>query len=166
MTKNIYQRFADRIAAEPGYVTRATTSPAELSEWRWIDGEWTWEMRIHSTATTSARLARGTYRLEMKGFSVWMHRAGEEAMPYLTYDAFQRRWVLSMIDRLSYGIITGRGWQENIATFEGVMTFMGVELEMRQTWHRHGDNEIRIINEERLDGDWRVIDEIICLRAI
>ena len=61
----------------------------------------------------------------------------------------RRLWVLTLVDKLSYGLMKSAGWRDG-AVFEGTMTFMGVEQSLRQTWRREGD-ELHLTNEEMLE---------------
>ena len=166
MPKNVYQRFADRIAADPGYPLRAATPPPQIADFAWLAGDWTWEMQIHATPTTPARVAKGVFTFVPDGSSIWMHSGSSKPIPYLTYDAFQGRWVLTLVDKLSHGGISGPGWQDGTAVFEGMMTFMGVEMHLRQTWRRISEGELRNVNEELLEGQWIPVDEIIIKRVV
>jgi len=47
-----------------------------------------------------------------------------------------------------------------------MMTFMGVEMHLRQTWRRIGEDEWRNVNEELLEGQWTPVDEIIIKRVV
>ncbi|MBZ5617696.1 MAG: hypothetical protein LAQ69_03005 [Acidobacteriia bacterium] len=60
----------------------------------------------------------------------------------------------------AYGILRSPGWTENRIVFEGHMTMIGVECEMRQTWTKVSNDEFGFVNEEKLgDGSWGYVDE-------
>lgn len=45
------------------------------------------------------------------------------------------------------------------------MTFMGVEMRLRQIWADRDTPEIRFFNEELLEDQWTPVDNIICRRV-
>jgi hypothetical protein len=60
----------------------------------------------------------------------------------------------------AYGILRSPGWIENHIVFEGHVTMIGVECQMRQTWTKSSDDEFQFVNEERLaDGSWGYVDK-------
>jgi len=164
MAKNVYERFADRIAATPGYVALAAAPPPDFPDFAWLEGDWAWTMHIHATPATAARTATGEFTHLCKGPSVWIRTANMDPLPYFTYDPFNRQWVLSMTNRTSYGIMTSPGWRDGIIVFEGDMTFMGVPMRLRQSIQRKSNDETLSVNEEWLDGAWVQVDHIVTRR--
>jgi hypothetical protein len=166
MSKNVYERFADRIASTPGYVALAAAPPPDFPDFAWLAGDWSWEMHIHSTPTTPERVATGEFTYLCKGASVWIRTANMDPLPYFTYDPFNKLWVLSMTNRTSYGIMTSPGWRDGVITFEGDMTFMGVSMHLRQAIHKKSNDEMLSVNEERLEGSWVQVDHIVTRRRV
>lgn len=159
MRKNVYQRFAERVAADANYAARAAKAGPDHDVFAWLAGEWTWELRILATGTTPARTASGTILFAPAGYGISASRPSKQAVPYLIHDPFTNMWVCAMAEPTAYGILMGSGWKNERAVFVGEMTFMGVPMKLRQTWTREGTDTVRLHNEEMIDGEWTAVDE-------
>jgi hypothetical protein len=139
---------------------------AKMEEFKWLVGEWSAENRVPPTPTTPAytdtylytyRLCEGDTRISITG-------PGGNPRPYLTFDPFSRRWMMTFVDGL-YGVLQSGGWQDDLVVFAGRLTMLGVDCELRQTMTRRGSDEFHILNEEKLSDDrWQVVDEFYCRR--
>ena len=107
---------------------------AKMEEFKWLVGEWSAENRV-ATPTTPAytdtylytyQLCEGDTRISITG-------PGGNPRPYLTFDPFSRRWMMTFVDGL-YGVLqSGGGWQDNFVVFAGRLTMLGIDCELRQT---------------------------------
>ena len=106
---------------------------AKVEEFKWLVGEWSAENRV-ATPTTPAytdtylytyQLCEGDTRISITG-------PGGNPRPYLTFDPFSSRWMMTFVDGL-YGVLQSGGWQDNSVVFAGPLTMLGVDCELRQT---------------------------------
>ncbi|HLK64518.1 MAG TPA: hypothetical protein VKU19_13835 [Bryobacteraceae bacterium] len=139
---------------------------AEMEKFRWIEGEWNSENHVPATRTNPAYVDKNTGQYKLCEKSAWLclvDRTGAERR-HITFDPFSRQWMYVLLEG-AYGIMRSPGWVENRIVFEGLVTMIGVECYLRQTWTRIDDNEFRFVNEERLaDGSWAYVDEWVCRR--
>ena len=139
---------------------------AKMEEFKWLVGEWSAENRVQATPTTPAytdtylytyQLCEGDTRISITG-------PGGNPRPYLTFDPFSGRWMMTFVDGL-YGVLQSGGWQDNFVVFAGRLTMLGIDCELRQTMTRRGSDDFHILNEEKLpDTRWHVVDEFYCQR--
>ena len=139
---------------------------AEMEKFRWIEGEWNSANRVPATATNPAYtdVSSGRYRFCEKGnWLCLVDRSGAERR-FITFDPFSRQWIYLLMDG-AYGIMRSPGWEGNRLVFEGRVTMIGVDCDLRQTWTKNGDEKFRFVNEEKLpDGSWGYVDEWECTR--
>lgn len=104
-------------------------------------------------------VSNGTYKFcEKSAWICLVDRAGVERR-HITFDPFSRQWMFVMLEG-AYGILRSGGWIDNRIVFEGHVTLIGVECELRQTWTKASDDEFGFVNEERhADGAWGYVDE-------
>jgi hypothetical protein len=136
---------------------------AKMEEFKWLLGEWAFENRVRATPTTPAYTDTYyyTYALCDDDTRISVTGPGRKARPYLTFDPFSNRWMMTFTDGL-YGVLQSEGWQGNTIVFGGHLTMLGVDCELRQTMTR-SDHEFHILNEEKLsDGRWVITDEFYC----
>ena len=139
---------------------------AKMDEFRWLVGEWTAENKVRATPTTPSYTDTYiyTYQLTDDDSRLTVTGPGGKPRPYLTFDPFSNRWMMTFIDGL-YGVLRSEGWQGNRIVFIGSLTMLGVDCELRQTITRGSQDQVHILNEEKLsDGSWQVMDEFECHR--
>jgi hypothetical protein len=132
----------------------------ELEKFRWIEGEWNMANQVPATRMNLAYtdIGSATYKLCEKNAWVCLERGGVEHR-HITFDPFSRQWIYVLLEG-AYGIMRSPGWIDGRIVFEGHVTMIGVECELRQTWTKVSDDEFRFVNEERLpDGAWGCVDE-------
>ena len=105
-----------------------------MEEFKWLVGEWSAENRVQATPATPAytdtylytyQLCEGDTRISITG-------PGGNLWPYLTFDPFTGRWMMTFVDGL-YDVLQSRGWQDNLVVFAGHLTMLGIDCELRQT---------------------------------
>jgi hypothetical protein len=157
--KNVYERFAEKVAADAEYAARAAQPSAERELFAFLEGEWEWELQIPATAVTPRREARGHIRFQRTGYGISAMRPGGDPIPFLIYDPFSEMWILVMAEPTAYGILAGLGLRNGRVLFTGEMTLMGVTMRLRQTWIVESDSQIRLLSDEHIDGGWERVDE-------
>lgn len=137
-----------------------------IEEFKWLVGEWSFENHVRATPTTPAYTDTYfyTYELADNGTHFTVSGHGAKARPYMTFDPFSNRWMMTFTEGL-FGVLQSDGWQGDAIIFAGPLTMLGVDCELRQTITKKGANEFHIVNEEKLlDGTWRETDEFFCRR--
>lgn len=140
---------------------------AKMEEFQWLVGEWSAENRVGATPTTPAYTDTYfyTYELSDDDTRISITGPGGKPRPYLTFDPFSSRWMMTFIDGL-YGALQSEGWQGNSIVFTGPLTMLGVDCEIRQTVTKYSGDRFHILNEEKLpDSTWGIVDEFECRRA-
>ena len=139
---------------------------SKMEEFQWLVGEWAFENRVRATPTTPAYTDTYfyTYQLCEDDTRLCLVGPGGKLRPYLTFDAFSNRWMMTFTEAL-YGVLRSYGWQGNTIVFAGGLTMLGVDCELRQTITRQSESQFHILNEEKLtDGSWHMMDEFNCRR--
>jgi hypothetical protein len=139
---------------------------AKMEEFKWLVGEWAAENRVRATPTTPAYTDTYfyTYQLSDDAARILIIGPGGKPRPYLTFDPFSHRWMMTFTDGL-YGVLQSEGWQGDSMVFTGPLTMLGVDCEIRQTMAKRSADEFHTLNEEKLpDGRWQVTDEYYCRR--
>jgi hypothetical protein len=91
-------------------------------------------------------------------------RTGGKKFPYLTFDAFSGRWMMTFTEVI-YGVLQAKEWVQSQIVFTGPLTMLGVDCELRQTLTKRSENDFHILNEERLpDNTWSMVDELMFTR--
>ena len=140
----------------------------KIEEFKWLIGDWAFENHVRATPTTPAYTDTYfyTYALAESGSHFTVSGHGAKARPYLTFDPFSDRWMMTFTEGL-FGVLQSNGWQGDTIVFTGPLTMLGVDCELRQTITRKGPDEFHILNEEKLpDGTWRDADDFFCRRKI
>ena len=139
--------------------------PAErtnkLREMDWLAGDWISENRVPAATLNPAYVEPGATTMRFCEKGAWLCRVRPDGreLPFVTYDPFSKQWMYILAEG-AFGILRSPGWVGNRIVFEGYMTMIGVDCQMRQTWTKANNDEYRFINEERLpDGSWAYIDE-------
>jgi hypothetical protein len=144
-------RLASILRKDPGYLTRAAWTPRELTDqFSWLPGAWNYTMLISKN-----------------GSAIQLVLPGEEPMPYIIWDGFNGQFVLSMLTPRSFGSMISKGFRGDKLVFEGIMTFVGLSLNLRQTWTRQpAKGTFAIANEEALpNGKFAAVDEFAFVKA-
>ena len=137
-----------------------------IEEFKWMIGDWAFENHVRATPTTPAYTDTYyyTYELADTGSRYTVSGHGAKARPYLTFDPFSNRWMMTFTEGL-FGVLQSDGWKGDAIVFTGPLTMLGIDCELRQTITRKGPDEFHILNEEKLaDGSWRETDEFVCRR--
>jgi hypothetical protein len=163
-------RLASILRKDPGYLTRAAWTPRELTDqFSWLPGAWNYTMLIHGSGEVPERKVSGSleYRLSKNGSAIQLVLPGEEPMPYIIWDGFNGQFVLSMLTPRSFGSMISKGFRGDKLVFEGIMTFVGLSLNLRQTWTRQpAKGTFAIANEEALpNGKFAAVDEFAFVKA-
>jgi len=139
---------------------------AKIEEFKWLVGDWAFENHVRATPTTPAYTDTYyyTYELADSGTRYTVSGHGAKARPYLTFDPFSNRWMMTFTEGL-FGVLQSNGWQRDAIVFSGPLTMLGIDCELRQTITKKSSDEFHILNEEKLpDGSWRETDEFFCRR--
>lgn len=137
-----------------------------IAEFKWLIGDWAFENHVRATPTTPAYTDTYyyTYALADDGARYTVSGHGAKARPYLTFDPFSNRWMMTFTEGL-FGVLQSNGWDGDSIVFSGPLTMLGIDCELRQTITKKGPDEFHILNEEKLaDGSWREADEFFCRR--
>jgi hypothetical protein len=137
-----------------------------IDEFKWLIGDWAFENHVRATPTTPAYIDTYyyTYELTDDGSRYTVSGHGAKARPYLTFDPFSSRWMMTFTEGL-FGVLQSNGWNADSIVFTGLLTMLGIDCELRQTLTRKSPDEFHILNEEKLpDGTWRETDEFFCRR--
>lgn len=137
-----------------------------IGEFKWMIGDWAFENHVRGTPTTPAYTDTYyyTYELADNGTRYTVSGHGAKARPYLTFDPFSNRWMMTFTEGL-FGVLQSHGWEGDTIVFSGPLTMLGIDCELRQTLTKKGPDEFQILNEEKLpDGSWRETDEFFCRR--
>ena len=129
----------------------------KMEEFKWLIGEWAFENRVHATPTTPAYTDTYfyAYNLSDDGTRFTVSGHGAKARPYLAFDPFSNRWMMTFTEGL-FGVLQSNGWQGDAIVFTGLLTMLGVDCELRQTITKKSSDEFHILNEEKLrDETWR-----------
>jgi hypothetical protein len=140
----------------------------KIEEFKWLVGDWAFENHVRATPTTPAYTDTYfyTYELAENGTRYTVSGHGAKARPYLTFDPFSNRWMMTFTEGL-FGVLQSDGWQGDTIVFIGPLTMLGVDCELRQTITRRSPDEFHILNEEKLEnGSWQETDEFNCHRKI
>ncbi len=164
------ERLAAVLRKDSGYMTRAAWKPRELlDQFSWLCGAWNYTLVIPGAGSSPERKVSGSleYRFSRSGAALQLALPGEEPVPYIVWDGFNGQFVLSMLEPRSFGHLTSKGWRGDRAVFEGNMTFVGLPLQLRQTWvRRPGGGSFTVLNEERLaSGALAPVDQYTFLRV-
>ena len=138
----------------------------KMEEFKWLIGEWVFENHVRATPTTPAYVDTYSYSYELAegGTRYTVSGHGATRRPYLTFDPFSNRWMMTFTEGL-FGVLQSDGWQGDTMVFTGPLTMLGVDWELRQAISKRGPDEFHIRNEEKLaDGTWRETDEFFCRR--
>ena len=138
----------------------------KTEEFKWLIGEWAFENHVRATPTTPAYVDTYyySYQLADNGTSYTVSGHGAKPRPYLTFDPFSNRWMMTFTEGL-FGVLKSDGWQGDTIVFTGPLTMLGVDCELRQAITKKGPDEFHMLNEEKLpDGRWRETDEFFCRR--
>jgi len=138
----------------------------KIDEFKWLIGEWAFENHVRATSTTPAYTDTYFYIYDLadNGSRYTVSGHGAQARPYLTFDPFSNRWMMTFTEGL-FGVLQSEGWQGDTIVFTGPLTMLGVDCELRQTITKKSPDEFHIMNEEKLpDGAWLVTDEFHCRR--
>ena len=133
---------------------------AELQQFGWLPGEWSYENAVPATRVSPAYTDVGVVRFAFNGDGTWICMIGrdERPVPLITFDPWSRLWMYVLTNG-SYGILRSTGWDGDRITFTGTMTMLGVTCEWRMTWEKAGLEEFAFVNEEQgADGRWNYID--------
>jgi hypothetical protein len=133
---------------------------AKMAEMAWLAGDWVTLNRVPETPANPAYDDPGTATLKPGEGGSWICGVGPDGRerPFITYDPLSKQWIY-VLTRGAFGILRSPGWRGNQIVFEGRMTMIGVDCELRQTWTKVSDDEYRFINEELLpDGSWGYVD--------
>jgi hypothetical protein len=139
-----------------------------IEEFKWLIGDWAFENHVRATPNTPAYVDTYyyTYELADDGSRYTVSGHGAKARPYLTFDPFSNRWMMTFTEGL-FGILQSDGWNGDSIIFTGPLTMLGVDCELRQTITKKGPDEFHILNEEKLpDATWRETDEFFCRRKL
>jgi hypothetical protein len=137
-----------------------------IGEFKWMIGDWAFENHVRATPTTPAYTDTYayTYALADNGTRYTVSGHGAKARPYLTFDPFSNRWMMTFTEGL-FGVLQSNGWESETIVFSGPLTMLGIDCELRQTITKKSPDEFHILNEEKLaDGSWREADEFFCGR--
>ena len=134
---------------------------SEIQKFAWIAGEWDSANKVPATSQNPpyTDISTGTYKLGEKDTWICLvDRAGNERR-FITFDPFSSQWIYLLAEG-AYGIMRSPGWDGNQLVFSGLVTMIGVECHLRQTWTKASDDEFSFVNEELLpDGTWSYVDE-------
>ena len=139
-----------------------------IEEFKWLVGEWAFENHVRATPTTPAYTDTYVYSYELAdgGNRYTVSGHGAKARPYLTFDPFSNRWMMTFTEGL-FGVLQSDGGQGDLIVFTGPLTMLGVDCELRQTITKKSADKFHILNEEKLpDGTWRETDEFNCRREL
>jgi hypothetical protein len=137
-----------------------------IDEFKWMIGDWAFENHVRATPTTPSYTDTYyyTYELADNGTRFTVSGHGAKARPYLTFDPFSNRWMMTFTEGL-FGVLQSNGWEGDTIVFSGPLTMLGIDCELRQTITKKSPDEFHILNEEKLpDGSWRETDEFFCRR--
>lgn len=162
----LYERVADKLAKRPD-LEKLGAPPAELEQVSWMLGEWTVEAKVFATQATPESIERGRCTISKVLGDSWLQLAdsypeGTQDLGFLTYNLVTRRWVSLGLDSLGNSIATqGDRWvSDRLALTAPGVEIMGEVVTLRQTIVRTGQDEFRVVNEERRpDGSWVALDE-------
>jgi hypothetical protein len=103
-------------------------------------------------ASTRCYSETGSARIRLCEKDAWHCRVAVDGRerPFITFDPFSKQWMYILAEG-AYGILRSPGWTANRIVFEGRMTMIGVDCELRQTWTKVSDDEYIFINEEQLE---------------
>ena len=92
-----------------------------MEEFKWLVGEWSAENRVQATPTTPAYTDTYlyTYQLCESDTRISITGPGGNPRPYLTFDPFSLRWMMSFVDGL-YGVLQSGGWQDKCVVLRAV----------------------------------------------
>jgi hypothetical protein len=118
---------------------------SKIREMTWLVGEW-------ATSLNPAYSEPGSARVRLCEKDTWLSRVGVDGRerPFITFDPFSKQWMYVLAEG-AYCILRSPGWTANRIVFEGRMTMIGVDCELRQTWTKVSDDEYIFINEEQLE---------------
>ena len=134
---------------------------AEMEKIKWLAGDWTAVNKVPATRRNPAYTDIRSSTIKVCEKSAWVCRVGPDGRerPYITFDPFSKQWIYLLAEG-AYGILRSPGWTGNRIVFEGHMTMIGVDCEMRQTWMKASGDQFSFVNEEQLpDGSWGYVDE-------
>ena len=138
----------------------------KIEGFKWLIGEWAFENHVRATPATPSYVDTYFYTYDLADdrtrYTVSGH--GAKARPYLTFDPFSKRWMMTFTEGL-FGVLQSDGWRGETIVFTGPLTMLGVDCETRQTITKKSSDEFHILNEEKLpDGTWHETDEFFCRR--
>jgi hypothetical protein len=135
---------------------------AELENFRWLVGEWSYENAVPATSLSPAYSDIGTSRFAFSKDGAWICIIAPDGteIQNITFDPFSKQWIYVLL-RGSYGILrSSDGWTGDHIVFSGLMTMIGINCDWRMTWTKESADEFSFVNEERNDdGSWAYIDE-------
>lgn len=140
---------------------------AKMEEFRWIEGEWSYENAVPATSANPAYVDVGSCRYSLCEKSNWICivAADGRETPHITFDPFSKQWIYLLMQG-AYGVLRSQdGWRNGQIAFTGPMVMVGVNCDWRLTYSRDGNDRFSFVNEEcREDESWGYIDEWRFLR--
>ena len=138
----------------------------KMLSFAWMVGTWRAVNTVRATSTTPGYedTYEYTYEMEDDGARLIAVRTGGKKFPYLTFDAFSGRWMMTFTEVI-YGVLQAKEWVQSQIVFTGPLTMLGVDCELRQTLTKKSENDFHVLNEERLpDNTWSMVDELMFTR--
>jgi len=134
---------------------------SKMAEMAWLAGDWITLNHVPATPANPAYTDPGTATLRLCENGSWICRVGADGRerPFITYDPLSKQWMY-ILAQGAFGILRSPGWHGNQIVFEGRMTMIGVDCELRQVWTKISADEYRFVNHDRQpDGSWSYADE-------
>lgn len=146
----------------PSFVAKlAALRSAEMEKLKWLAGEWKAENRVPATSKNPAYTDLSTAQFKFCEKDSWICLVAPDGREqrHITFDPLSKQWMYVLLEG-AYGILRSPGWTGDQITFEGHMTMIGVDCELRQSWTKKSDDHFRFVNEEELsNGKWAYVDE-------
>lgn len=165
-------------AAKPATPPPPAKPAAELSQLKYLEGDWTCTGKAFATPMSAEHPTRGHAHIKSELGGFWDHaryqedKTAENPSPYEVealwgYDAAARTFVAGSVDNMgAYGKSTSPGWSSDTFVFTGEMNMEGRKVPARDTFTRTSGGGLSHRGEVgNPDGSWMQTDEESCRKS-
>jgi hypothetical protein len=151
--------------------------PAEMSNLKAFDGNWTCEGKSEASPFGPAGTNKGTVKSHSDLGGYWqsgmvkstgsaMPGATMEGMFHMTYDPGTKRYLMLWVDNMgAYSQETSAGWEGDKIVFTGDMAMGGKKMTVRDTFTKAADGSMTHGWEGQIDGKWTSLGSETCRKA-
>jgi hypothetical protein len=154
---------------------QAPKPPAEMSNVKWFDGNWTCAGNAEpgpmgpggkTTSTVKSHVNLGGFWQSGMVRSSMANMPAMEGMFHITYDPGPKQYVMLWMDNMGgYSKETSSGWEGDKIAFGGSMAMGGKEMQVRDNFTKTGPASMKHDYEGQMDGKWTPMGSETCKRA-